>query len=162
MAPTLAKNNVALVGDASHGTLPYCGCGGGNIFEDVLCLTRLLKKMQTSKDMLHLSKQEKIVNALQKYSQMRYDHLQTIIDNTRQFGLSYDNTSFKMNKFIIKRLPIALFNNDVNVRLDLFVQEENVEPLPVSWTKPICYCAFCCFACCAAIAGIVMVILFLV
>ena len=162
------EKNVILLGDAAHASLPTCACGVGNGFEDIYYLVKMMKEKflidtvaansgsneQTNLniDMNDKNKKDIIQELLKNFNEKRYNQLKTVHDNTRKAALSFSSRTFKMNKLLVPKLPQAIFNDDVNQRLKIFIDEEKVVPKVVSWKKPCCYLQLCCLVFCAIVA----------
>ena len=82
-APTYAKGNFCLVGDAAHATTPHCGAGAGLAIEDVHLLSGLLIP-----DLI--KSRSDITDAFKAYDEIRRPRSQELVTRSRTNGLMLD------------------------------------------------------------------------
>lgn len=78
--PTFYQENVALLGDAAHASLPHQGAGAGSAIEDALVLATVLANAQGN---------NQVVSALSAYDAIRRPRSQEIVKTSREAGRLY-------------------------------------------------------------------------
>jgi len=79
-APTYAKGNFVLIGDAAHATTPHCGSGAGFAIEDAHLLSALLTPDQ-------IKTRTDLKAAFQAYDQTRRPRSQDLVTTSRRQGM---------------------------------------------------------------------------
>ena len=84
---------------------------------------------------------------MEQFNEKGLRHLQISHDDARNIPPAYSKTTFYSIKFVFKHvLPTAVLNKTCNELNHLFIKNEKIEPLPVSFGKPVSIC--CGFCCC--------------
>ena len=77
---TYCRNNIALLGDAAHASLPHQGAGAGQAIEDALVLAEVLAAAHTK---------EHVPLALEAYDVIRRPRSQAVVKTSRDAGNLY-------------------------------------------------------------------------
>ena len=82
-APTYAKGNFCLLGDAAHATTPHSGAGAGFAIEDAHMLSGLLASE-------NIKSVEDIKYAFKAYDEVRRPRSQELVSRSRRQGMILD------------------------------------------------------------------------